>query len=367
MKQTYKQPLFFDSKVRCHFDLRGDKKQKVNTFFQQQLENLPQEILEQPRFFAVNPDKTPKTKGWSKPENQKSYTEIQGLTGFDTSGHGKGADYLFLDFDHVLDGNGNFVNNEAEKFFNRYQNVLKTYSETSASNTGAHMIAKPTEGKFKKISSGEKGRIYFDGEKKSFVEIFYKTGGRYCLFTGNLYHCEPNAPIAHGEAADAVFQELLDIIAARTKKAPKKAHKAKSKPETKQPLFDSPDYDSFRANIMLDAIDPADTANLPDTDWLAVISSAKNIGIPYSDVDAWCKRDPDRYNSEENLNRWNSINDPSFDIETLHGIAKRFGYSEKDTRREWYRLHPEAAPMDDDQRDNFFWTQDKVKSFYLRP
>ena len=66
------------------------------------LENLPKEILDQPRFFAVNEVKEPLTKGWSKPENQKPYNEIQGLVGFDTAGHDVFEDYLFLDFDHIF-------------------------------------------------------------------------------------------------------------------------------------------------------------------------------------------------------------------------------------------------------------------------
>ena len=302
----------------------------------QQLDNLPEEILSQPRFFAVKKNKEPKAKGWSNPKNQKLYSEIQGLAGFDTAGHNVAADYLFLDFDHVLNDQGEFVTAVAEECFNRTQNYLKTYCEISASGHGIHIIAKPTAGKFKKVSSGENGRIYFDAEKKSFLEIFYGTGGRYCLFTGNVFRCEPKNPIAHGEPVDGVFQNLLDFIAKRTKKPLKSAQETK---ETK-PISDSADYDLFRAKIMLDAINPADLA---DSDWLAVISSCKHIGIAYPVVDAWNQRDPERYNEEENKMRWDSATDPHFDIETLHGIAKRFGYVERDTRREWYNLHPTTA------------------------
>ncbi|MBR0289516.1 MAG: DUF927 domain-containing protein, partial [Selenomonadaceae bacterium] len=327
----------------------------------QQLDNLPEEILSQPRFFAVKKNKEPKAKGWSNPKNQKLYSEIQGLAGFDTAGHNVAADYLFLDFDHVLNDQGEFVTAVAEECFNRTQNYLKTYCEISASGHGIHIIAKPTVGKFKKVSSGENGRIYFDAEKKSFLEIFYGTGGRYCLFTGNVFRCEPKTPIAHGEPVDGVFQNLLDFIAERTKKPLKSAQETK---ETK-PISDSADYDLFRAKIMLDAINPADLA---DSDWFAVISSCKNIGIAYSVVDAWNQRDPERYNEEENKMRWDSATDTDFNIETLHGIAKRFNYSEKDTRREWYELHPEfttkiihrPALMKDDTNEKFSLSQDII-------
>lgn len=335
----------------------------MTTTFPQQLANLPKEILEQPRFFQLyGMDKGDTPKGWSNPDNQVLYSAIQEgyLAGFDICGHGKAIYYVLFDFDHVLDDDGNWINDDAKKCFEWICKNFQSYCERSISGHGVHILAVPTEGKFKMCSGGT---VHFDDDNpKIKLEIFYKTRARYCLLTGNLYQCEPNAPIARGEAVDAVFQKLLDFIAARTKKTPKTAQKPKSKVEAKQPAIDSADYDSFRAGIMLDTIDPANRVTLPDKDWFAVISACKNISIPYSDVDSWCKRDPDRYNAEENLSRWNSQTDPSFDIETLHGIAKRFGYEEKETRRKWYKLHPEAAPMSDDQHGNFIWTQDKVKS-----
>ena len=53
-----------------------------------------------------------------------------------------------------------------------------------------------------------------------------------------------------------------------------------------------------------------------------------------------------------NNTRWQSLDDSSFNIRTLHGIAKRFGYSEKDSRREWYKLHPELKPSTSKNTDD---------------
>lgn len=346
----------------------------TNATFQQQLGNLPEELLSQPRFFQLygkNKGDTPK--GWSNPDNQKLYTDFKGdyPLGFDTAGHGRAIDYVLFDFDHVLDDNGNWVNQDAEKLFNWITSNFATYCELSQSKHGVHIIAIPTEGKFEMYSGGTRGTLYFDGGgEDTKLEIFYLTKSRYCLFTGNLYHCEPKAPIAHGEAVDGVFQAILEEIAEQAKKTAQKDATQPKPTERKkhastETLFEtSTDYDAFRAGIMLDAINPADLA---DTDWLAAISSAKHIGISYNVVDQWNQRDPDRYNEEENKKRWDSLTDPSFNIETLHGIAKRFGYSEKDTQREWYRLHPElskgAATMNNGQQhESFIWTQDKVKS-----
>ena len=51
----------------------------MTTLSSQNLKNLPETILSQARFFAVNADKQPIIKGWSNPKNQKLYSEIQGL------------------------------------------------------------------------------------------------------------------------------------------------------------------------------------------------------------------------------------------------------------------------------------------------
>ena len=100
-------------------------------------------------------------------------------------------------------------------------------------------------------------------------------------------------------------------------------------------------YDSFRIQIMLDTIDPA---GLEYSDWLAVNTACKNIGLDYATVDTWNRRDTKGYNAIENQSSWNGVHDPSYDIKTLHGKAKRFGYREADARRQWYELHPELKP-----------------------
>ena len=310
-----------------NYSVMTQNQQDAITF---KLVNLPEELLEQPRFFELyGKNKSDTPKDWSNPDNQKLYTEIaQGKwAGFDISGHGRAADYLLVDFDHVLDDSGNFVNEDAAKWFKTLA-AYATYCEISQSRHGIHMLFRLTEGRFKMISGGKRGTLHFGEAAK--LELFYLTKSHYCLFTGNLFQCEPNAPIVAGERADDAMQKILDEIERRN--TPKQsARKSRS-------LGD--DYDSFRANIMLDAIDPAD---LDDTDWLAVISACKHIGIPYLVVDEWNKQDPDRYNEAENQSRWDSATDPSFNIETLHGIAKRFNYAEKDARRQWYDLHPELS------------------------
>ena len=96
------------------------------------------------------------------------------------------------------------------------------------------------------------------------------------------------------------------------------------------------DYDAFRIQKMLDVTPVKD---LCGDEWFAVISALKNLGFTYEEVDR-LNQGGEHYNEKENRARWDSQKDPSFDISTLHGIAKQFGYEERAARREWYNLHP---------------------------
>lgn len=304
------------------------------------LENLPLELLNQKRFFPVvitaDGRKVPTIKDWGNPDNQKHCSEVQGLLGFDICGHSLATDYALLDFDHVLN-DGKFINDTAETCFNDVQNKLQGYCERSVSGDGLHIIIAPTTDKFPMISNGKNGVLHFgDGAK---LEIFFKPKARYCLLTADLFNCEPNAPVAHGQAADDVLQALLDKIAAQASKASTEPKKP-SNPAQINLNFDERDYDIYRARIMLNFIPVAD---LQGSEWLAAISALKNLGYSYDEVDR-LNRGGQHYNEPANRKRWLSLNDSSFDIETLHGIAKNFGYDEKDARRQWFQQQPEQNP-----------------------
>lgn len=305
------------------------------------VENIPCEIKESARFFSVGNDKVPREKRWQNPDNQRQVAQVAGLKGFDTCGHDRGDDYLLIDFDHVLDDSGEFIYPDAKRWYNLISQMSDNiYCERSISGHGLHILVAPTSGKFSKVTNAKKNVISFDETTGAKIELFYLNKARYCLLTGNLFGCKPNASIPHGEIADKIFQCLLDEIEA--KKSSQLVTKKKKTPPIKN---DSVEYDLFRAEIMLNYIVPSD---LGDTDWLAVISACKNVGIDYKVVDAWCRLDETkndkgelRYNENENKTRWDSLNDPSFDIRTLHGKAKTFGYLEDKARRQWHDLHPE--------------------------
>lgn len=352
------------------------------------MKNIPQELLQQKRWLPCGANKLPFFKGWTKPENQMTFDAAAAQSkrvGFETSGHGIATDYALFDFDHVLDDNGEFVNAAAADCFQSIMQQLNCYAERSISGHGIHIIAAPTADRFTPIGAGKNGTLYFGDDSK--LEVFYKTKGRHCLMTGNLFATD-SLDIAHGAGVDEVFQHILAEIQMKLREADNSARQgslnlnaagyddveaktptdsdrdnelaelaeleAAEIAECREENFDNGDapiaeksarqtgfysdndrdYDLLRAPLMLDGIDPADLA---DSDWLAVNSACKNIGVPYSVVDAFNRRDPARYDAVENQRRWDSCNDPNFDIETLHGITKRFNiYREKDAWHKFY-------------------------------
>ena len=154
----------------------------------QHFNNLPIELINQPRWVRVNMDKAPLDGSWNNVKNQNYVFEIESpLKGFDISGHDLYPDYLVLDFDHVLSINGEWINDYAKNVYNWIISSVPTYVERSISKTGFHMIYQPTKGLFEALNSNQHNNIYFiDGDTKSKIEFFYKTAGRQFVFTRKL-------------------------------------------------------------------------------------------------------------------------------------------------------------------------------------
>lgn len=327
--------------------MENEKSTKTNEI-QQFRENFPAEFVAQPRFFSLlGNTKSALPTGWSKPENQKHLENCKGVVGFDVTGHGKATDYIFLDFDHVLNDDGTFINAAAEKFVAEILNDFGGYCERSISGAGLHMFAVPSNEyaeTLKPMSGGRNASYYFSdegGKDCSKIEIFYKTRGRYCLLTGDCYECNPKTPITRGKKADDALKNILARIVEQNG-----TKKFSQKDENFQKIRAEYFSDLERAKAMLEKID---VSQLTDSDWLAVMSACKNIGVPYGVVDAKNATDTERYNEEENLTRWESLTDTSFGIATLHGIAKRFGYSERDFQREKYAEQKTPEYRDDSE------------------
>lgn len=309
----------------CELDIikNTTEAQKLN------FENLPAEIRTSRRFFLVDESKRPLTKDWSNPKVQKSYTEINGLAGFDTTGHGAGVDYLFLDFDHVLDEGGEFVNDSAAKFFDNFKHTLsKVYVEKSISGRGLHAFLNPSADKFKPINAGKKGTIYFsDSQDKDApkLELFYQSKGRYCLVTGNKFIEGDSIP--SGDSADNFLNSLL----AEIKKAKVDTSKKETETNSDTAKSDPPEYIK---DLALAIWYSGDFENLERADWLPCISALKNLGFSKFEVRMMCENSK-RYDEAAFDSEFDSLTDiAGYGIETL--IGKNPSFDIKAFKKDWY-------------------------------
>ena len=293
----------------------------------QHLENLPDEILKQRRFFRVGgynhkrggiwDNKMPIDK-WNNTENQSFYNELnftdkRQLAGFDICGHGKAPDYLVLDFDHVLDADGNFVNDDAQKWYNLVAQS-ETYCEKSISKHGLHfLINSSSDGEFSKMASGKAASLNLGGNAK--IEIFNKPNGRYFLLTGDVYNCAPKTPIS---ADCSIINTLLDEIR-------KQNTAKKSKNQSNTEKFDFiKNNDTSKAREMTKFIPCKD---LDYNDWLAVGMILKTNGNPIDDWINWSRADSARFDEQTCRYKWDTFSDNGdLKIGTLCNMAKKYGY-----------------------------------------
>ena len=269
------------------------------------LDNLPDEILNQPRFFQTK-GKIPVVKEWQRPKMQHYYNGVKvGLgyfAGFDICGHGGGADYLVLDFDHVFDEKGNFVNETAQKWYDLAAQS-GTYIEKSVSGRGLHIICRPRPGEFPKMASGKFARL--DLGDGACVEIFYMPGGRYFLLTGDVYKCAPKTPIT---TDCGVVHIILDEI--------QKQHTARPASKTAANIENAREMTNF-----------IPCKDLHYNDWLAVGMILKTNGNPIDDWINWSATDPARFDEETCRYKWDTFSDNGdLTIATLCYMAKQYGY-----------------------------------------
>ena len=310
-----------DTHAAQNFNFNSDD----NTKFSVLQNNLPTEISCLQRFIPVGNDKkTPRGKGWQYAENQKFLTDI--VTS--NAAFFIANDYLVLDFDNVLDNEGNFSNTRAEDFYKYLRVIFPTaYFEKSVGGHGLHFLLRPSDSVFGKISGKT---LKFDSN--SCVEVFYNFNKTITL-TGNLYHCAAKAEIPTGEIADDFITELLLKIERQNGKKYRRYNSDNS-------FADSDEYKNARALAMLDCIL---MSQLDYDEWLSVMTSCKNLGIKYDIVDAKNAQDTERYNAEKNQATWFSISNTSIGIANLHAKAKRFGYIDKDFFNDWKVNHADTS------------------------
>ena len=295
------------------------------------MEILPTEISCLKRFIPVQKDgKKPRSEEWQMPETQKYLSEIFTINAAFFIGVGDMEKFLVLDFDHVLNDNGDFENTDAQDFYKNLRAVFpQIYCEKSVSGHGLHCLLRPSDGVFEVINK----KLFFDKDKKSCVEVFYGFKKTITL-TGNLYNCASKTEIPTGEIVDDFVTELLQKISV-------KQGKKKFRRNSDFSFVDSDEYEKARALAMLDCIQ---ISQLDDYyDWLSVMTSCKNLGIDYQIVDSKNAQDTEHYNEKENQKTWLSISNVSIGMANLHAKAKRFGYVDRDFFNEWRKNHADHA------------------------
>ena len=325
------------------------------------IQNLPVELTTEKRFIPVGKGKADVPTGWNKPENQMDAPtalklSISGRIGVDVSGHGSRTDFLFVDFDNTLDDSGEFVNDDARRWYEFFA-ATKTFCEVSISGHGLHFFFKPTPNKFAAVNKGERGILYLDADNpKIKIELYYRTSAKYCLLTGYVFGCEPKTPIVDGDDADRAFQTILDEIQRRL---PKKSRTEKAATPTDAPSYSSPaetnapTYEIFLARAILKKLATIDHTQLTYEKWLAVNTACKSIGVPYPYVDEFnaAPGNGGNYDGDANLKRWEGLKDDleKFNINTLRGIVKPFGFDETEIKKQWFEIHPELKFTDADR------------------
>ena len=309
----------------------------------QNLKKIPSKLLKEKRWIPVTHEKKPKITAWSDPQNQSLPNDLELPIAFDiTARHPFLADnYLVFDFDHILDEAGNFVTEEARIAYEQVK-ALSTFGELSQSGSGFHFVVVPTRDKFPTM--GPK-KLYFDrgyrpdGTKmlenqRAKLEIFYKTGGRYFVFTGNLI--EGSGDILRSSTVDNVISDFLrQIYEQQGKEKLLKEASVNSDNQTAVTFNENGPTDLERAKRMLDFIKPS---GLDYYDWLAIGMALKNIGASAEDFDEWSK-DDDRYEEGECFKKFNGFTREGYTIATIYYFAEKGGYNERAFRREWYAEH----------------------------
>lgn len=323
----------------------------------QTLQNLPDELKQQPRFFPVTHDKKPKIKAWNKTANQCKYDQLESPVGFAITNLSPFIrDYLVFDFDHVLDDQENFVTETAKAVYEQIR-ASGTYGEISQSGHGFHFVFNPTSNKF---SAMNPAKLYLDDKtdlqenQRAKLEIFYKGQGRFFIFTGNILP-DSSDTIIKDKPADNLIEDILRQVDAQ-----KSAEKDNTKPKNTEDginlsvpqntsVFSNTPSDLERAKAMLEYIDPTQCSY---DDWIAVGMIIKNIGGSLEIWDDWSSRDEERYNKEPSQTcskKWESFQENGeLNIGSLHKMAQDSGYSEATFQRKWRNEHNTSSHIASD-------------------
>ena len=122
-------------------------------------------------------------------------------------------------------------------------------------------------------------------------------------------------------------------------------------------IDDDPLYREFRIRRMLEHINVVDGEY---EKWRDVGFGLYNEGMPCSMWEQWSRTQPE-FKEGECEEKWKTFGyEPSgITVKSLHEFAKEGGYSERDTQRDWYQLHPELSARAKRQKNGT--TQDFIR------
>lgn len=302
----------------------------------QNRENLPASILEERRFFQLlgkRKDATPT--GWNNPDNWKELDAIPDGAPFGFSVTNN-SNYLLIDADHVIDDNGEMLPG-AQKAIDRifHHGDIRTYWERSISGHGMHWLLDLGDyaDSFSYTTNSpdslilfmpvEKYRALSEEEQKATpkIELFYRTGGRYVVLTGD--NSGDVVELATDEAAAEVFRECNKLIA---ECHPNETDQEK---EAARPVDDATKERIKRALKFIDS-DNYDT-------WVRIGIALRNSGMPFEVWDEWSRTRKDgtknaKYNDGNDLSpdkKWKSFAKSSrWNAGTIFRMAKEAGWTE---------------------------------------
>ena len=234
----------------------------------------------------------------------------------------------------------------------------------------------------KPISITAENRSEVTKRNKKFIDAIRNRAGKFAKAVDSVhdlprvlrmpgtynYKCgRENAPLCRLiEVSDVRFNpESLDTQLNELPSA-KKSKQAKGNIELIYQSSDSREFDTWRANKMLEVIP---VAALSRDEWLNIGMALKNNGNSVSDWEQWSRQD-DRFKEGECEKLWQGFTGTGLTIATICDIAEHYGYNAKSVYDEWCSLHPEfksrithkSTPTSEGEEEKSVWTQDTIKT-----
>ena len=245
--------------------------------------------------------------------------------------------YCGVDFDHVIDEDGNIAPWALEIL-----EALDTYTEISPSGTGLHGLlfcgdlleaGKSFSGQF---TLTKEGKITSEAEKKCELEIYFPTtGGRYFTVTGNVFRDRPINKNA-GQVLKNLYESYID-----KRSAFMAASRAASSVGTQYSTMGRAATGEDDRRMIESALKAIDPGALDFGSWAAIGSALKQLNFSCEVWEDWSRGNSNqKYVSGYTYKRWNKLQTKEEPARLIIGMAKRFGWNA-------------AEAFDDEARANY--------------